>query len=78
MVALINSDGNVYKSISKDSHGKKLFRGPEQLCVITEVSCVFIYVSDSITSALTHNSTGLEALRTFRFPKLDTCVFHKV
>jgi len=69
-VALVDSQGKIYKSISKDSQGKALFEYPDYICVTTETTRKVIYVSDNGTRTITRLSEDLQVLQSFTDPAL--------
>jgi len=70
-VALIQTTGKIYKSISKDSQNKALFRNPEYICVTTENTSNVIYVSDYVTRTITRLSEKLQVLQSFTDTELS-------
>jgi len=70
-VALVDSQGKIYKSISKDSRGKALFKYPDYICVTTESTRKVIYVSDRGTKTITRLSEELQVLQSFTDPELQ-------
>jgi len=67
-VALINIEGNVLKSVSKDNAGNTLFSYPTCIPVTTESNAPSIYVSDWRTRTITRLSEELKVLQTFQYP----------
>jgi len=71
-VALIQTTGKIYKTISKDSQNKALFQYPDYFCVTTEPTGTgkVIYVSDHGTRTISRLSEELQVLQSFMDPEL--------
>jgi len=64
-VALIDQTGTVFKSASRDSKGKSIFKFPHYICASFENSNKVIYVSDHGTKKITRLNEDLRVLQTF-------------
>jgi len=67
-VAIISFEGNDVKSVSKDNTGKRLFSFPRFICVDTEKTVPFIYVSDASVKTISRLNENLDVLQTIESP----------